>query len=281
MREYANFARTVRLLASFPFERKDPARFYVPLAEDTVHLMQLWSQPPTDDYHPIVVDVGAGPGYFSQVFSQHGYRYISVDPQAGDFSQPEYIAAEHDARVTSEKRTIEPTHVRSSGYELPFADNSCDIVLSSNVAEHVEFPWTMGREMLRVLKPGGVLFYSYTVWFGPFGGHEMGLWHYLGGKYAANRYTRIHGSPPKNLFGTSLFRVDARDGIRWSREINSTGEYTVHRVFPRYHPWWAWWIVRIPVLREWGTSNLMMVIEKKSQSNGEEESHSHKNLPSL
>ena len=32
---------------------------------------------------------------------------------------------------------------------------------------------------------------SYTVWLGPFGGHEMGLTHYLGGRRAARQ--RIHG----------------------------------------------------------------------------------------
>ena len=34
--------------------------------------------------------------------------------------------------------------------------------------------------MLRVTRPGGLAILSYTVWLGPFGGHEMGLTHYLG-----------------------------------------------------------------------------------------------------
>ena len=58
---------------------------------------------------------------------------------------------------------------------LPFADNSVDICLSSNVAEHVPRPWELGGEMLRVTRPGGLVVLSYTVWLGPFGGHEMGL----------------------------------------------------------------------------------------------------------
>ena len=78
---------------------------------------------------------------------------------------------------------------------LPFADASVDICLSSNVAEHVPQPWRLGREMLRVTKPGGLAVLSYTVWLGPFGGHETGLWHYLGGARAAARYARKHGHP--------------------------------------------------------------------------------------
>ena len=68
------------------------------------------------------------------------------------------------------------TYVRASGTALPFADASVDICLSSNVAEHVPQPWRLGREMLRVTKPGGLVMLSYTVWLGPFGGHEMGLY---------------------------------------------------------------------------------------------------------
>ena len=96
---------------------------------------------------------------------------------------------------------------------LPFADASVDICLSSNVAEHVVQPWRLGAEMLRVTRPGGLAILSYTVWLGPFGGHEMGLAHYLGGARAAARYTRKHGHRPKNDYGSSLFAVSAADGL--------------------------------------------------------------------
>ena len=68
--------------------------------------------------------------------------------------------------------------------------------------------------MLRVTRPGGLVVLSYTVWLGPFGGHEMGLTHYLGGARAAERYTRKHGHRPKNDYGSSLFAVSAADGLR-------------------------------------------------------------------
>ncbi len=49
------------------------------------------------------------------------------------------------------------TFVRASGMALPFADDSVDICLSSNVAEHLPRPWQLGSEMLRVTKPGGLV----------------------------------------------------------------------------------------------------------------------------
>ena len=75
-----------------------------------------------------------------------------------------------------------------------------------------------GREMLRVTRPGGLAVLSYTVWLGPFGGHEMGLSHYLGGARAAERYTRKHGHRPKNDYGSSLFAVSVSDGLRLGGE---------------------------------------------------------------
>ena len=138
---------------------------------------------------------------------------------------------------------------------LPFADGSVDVCLSSNVAEHVPEPWRLGEEMLRVTRPGGLAILSYTVWLGPFGGHEMGLTHYLGGRRAADRYTRRHGHRPKNDYGSSLFAVSAAAGLDWAR-----GTGTLVAAFPRYHPRWAWGLVKLPGLREFAVSNLVLVL---------------------
>jgi len=43
-------------------------------------------------------------------------------------------------------------------YELPFPDNSADIVVCSSVFEHSEFFWELYVEILRILKPRGVLY---------------------------------------------------------------------------------------------------------------------------
>src|SRR5699024_7856181 len=111
--------------------------------------------------------------------------------------------------------------VRGSGMDLPFLDEIFDVVYSSNVAEHVDKPWRMGEEMLRVARPGGVVILSYTIWLGPFGGHETGLWeHYVGGHFARRRYEHKHGHPPKNVFGESLFNVSCAEGLTWGREVD-------------------------------------------------------------
>jgi ubiquinone/menaquinone biosynthesis C-methylase UbiE len=41
---------------------------------------------------------------------------------------------------------------------LPFKDNSFDVILSLAVLEHVKNPWIHANEMIRVLKPGGIIY---------------------------------------------------------------------------------------------------------------------------
>lgn len=162
----ATLARSVRLLSEFRHEQSDPARFYGALADDTTAMVNdLWgSRAPGT-----LLDVGGGPGYFATAFTDAGWRYVGVEPDPGEMHAAGRAAAGGPG-----------SFVRASGLALPFADASVDVCLSSNVAEHVAQPWQLGAEMLRVTRPGGLAILSYTVWLGPFGGHETGLWHYLG-----------------------------------------------------------------------------------------------------
>ena len=64
----------------------------------------------------------------------------------------------------------------------------------------------MADEMVRVTRPGGLIFLSYTLWWGPWGGHETSPWHYLGGGRAARRYERRLGHRPKNVYGDITLR---------------------------------------------------------------------------
>jgi SAM-dependent methyltransferase len=243
----ATLRRSVRLLSAFRYEQPDPGRFYGALATDTVALVSdLWrSAHGESPAGRTLLDVGGGPGYFAAAFADAGIRYIGVEPDPSEM----HAAGPSFASATD-------TFVRASGMALPFADDSVDICLSSNVAEHVPRPWQLGAEMLRVTRPGGLAVLSYTVWLGPFGGHEMGLTHYLGGARAAARYTRQHDHRAKNYYGSSLFAVSAADGLKWA-----AGTGALVAAFPRYHPRWAWRLTAVPVLREFLVSNLVLVLQ--------------------
>ncbi len=242
----ATLRRSVGLLGSFRFEQTAPDRFYGGLAEDTVELVGDLYRGLTGDglSGTTVVDVGGGPGYFADAFAGAGSRYVPIEPDPSEM---------HAAglRVGGS--------IRGSGLALPLRTGSVDVCLSSNVAEHVPRPWVMGDEMLRVTRPGGLTVLSYTLWWGPFGGHETGPWHAFGGEYAARRYTRKHGHEPKNRYGRSLFAVGCAEGLEWAR---STPHGELVAAFPRYHPRWAWWLVDVPVVREFLVSNLVLVLRR-------------------
>ncbi|MFT4085601.1 MAG: class I SAM-dependent methyltransferase [Gordonia sp. (in: high G+C Gram-positive bacteria)] len=237
----ATLRRSARLFREFRYEQPDPDRFYSALADDTAEMVGDLCPTLAD---AVVLDVGGGPGFFADAFTRRGARYLSVEPDAGEM---------HSAGL--DHRTC----VRAQGEHLPFATGSVDLCYSSNVAEHTPTPWEMADEMVRVTRPGGIVILSYTLWWGPFGGHEMGLTHYLGGRRAARMYTRRHGHPPKNLFGTSLFPITAAAGLRWARHADAD----LLAAFPRYLPRWAWPVVRVPGLREFAATNLVMVLQKR------------------
>ncbi|AXT86776.1 SAM-dependent methyltransferase [Aeromicrobium sp. A1-2] len=211
------------------------------LAQDSVD--QIGSYQELDGRR--VMDVGGGPGYFANAFRAAGATYGSLDADLGELSG---------------LGDPEPGTVLGSGMQLPFRDESFDVTYSSNVLEHVSQPWTMADEMVRVTKPGGLVFLSYTLWFGPWGGHETAPWHFLGGHRAARRYEAKHGHEPKNLFGTSLFVITAGGGIAWA---GRQADADIVAVIPRYLPRWSWWVLKVPGLRELVTWNLAIVLRKR------------------
>lgn len=244
---FATLARSWKLLRSFRHEQPEPAKFYGPLAEDTAGLVSavLADISGRTLAGQTVLDVGGGPGYFADAFAARRARYVGLEPDVGEM-------AAAGIRLS--------TSVRGDGAHLPFRSGAFDVVYSSNVAEHVPDFRALGEEMIRVTRPGGLVILSYTVWLGPFGGHETGLWqHYVGGEFARRRYERTHGHPPKNVWGESLFDVSCADGLAWAASLEARGLASVELCFPRYHPSWAWWMVRVPVLREFLVSNLVVV----------------------
>ena len=242
----ATLSRSLRLLRAFSYEQFRPRIFYSMLARDTRSLLDALSHDLSFSPAPSlrgasVLDVGGGPGYFADAFSD--CFYVGLEPNISEMSA---------AGISGFGS------VRGDGTALPFTNDSFDVVYSSNVAEHIPNWQSMGDEMLRVAKRGGLVVLSYTVWLGPFGGHETGLWqHYVGGEYARRRYAKVHGHDPKNRFGESLFAVSAREGLAWAE---ATGQLVA--AFPRYHPRWAWWVTRVPVAREFAVSNLVLVLRK-------------------
>jgi SAM-dependent methyltransferase len=228
-------ARSVRLFRSFLTEQTDPRGFYGLIADDAVDLVTEH----VDLLGATVADFGGGPGFYSEAFRAAGARTILVD-------------ADLDEIRLHGRRT--PGSVVGLAQQAPLADGAVDVAFSSNLLEHV-------RDLGAVVRPGGVAVLSYTIWLGPWGGHETSPWHLLGGHRAARRYERKVGHPPKNVFGTSMFPASVADGQRW---LASRADLEVLDLRPRYLPSWSSFLLRIPVLRELVTWNLWIVVRKRA-----------------
>ena len=238
---HATLSRSIRLFRAFLREQSDPDHFYSILATDSVQQLRGY----VDLRGKQVLDVGGGPGYFADAFRAAGARYFGVDPDVGELS-----ARGEPARGM----------VRASGTALPVRTGAVDVCYSSNVLEHVAAPWRMAEEMVRVTRPGGTIFLSFTPWLSPWGGHETAPWHYLGGHRARRRYAARTGRPPKNVYGESLFAVRVTEALRWARGCRHA---TLVDALPRYHPRWAKPMVHVPGVREVGLWNLALVLRRR------------------
>jgi SAM-dependent methyltransferase len=229
--------RSWRLFSAFRVEQTDPHRFYDLLARDSAELIAR--------HHELsgatLLDVGAGPAEFADTFRERGAHYVAVD---------------YDETVAS----VASGGLVGDAHRLPVRTGSVDVTFSSNLVEHVQEPWTVADEMVRVTRPGGVMFLSYTNWLSPWGGHETSPFHWISGPYAVRRYTRKHGHPPKNRIGENLFAVSVAWGLRWAA---AHPDVQVVELRPRYLPRWTRLVLRIPALRELVTWNLLIILRRR------------------
>ncbi|MFL6238772.1 MAG: class I SAM-dependent methyltransferase [Actinomycetes bacterium] len=240
----ADVRRTVGLARAFRHAQDDPDRFYSELAADAVAQVAVYA----DLGGALVADIGGGPGYYRTEFLARGARYLVVDP---------------DLRELSARGTVPPDVVIGDGMRLPVRSASVDVAFSSNALEHVPDPVRFADEMVRVTRPGGLIFLSYTNWLSPNGGHETGPYHLVvGGRLAAERYARRNGHRPKNDLGRTLFRLSAAKMLTWANTRECEGAVAVVDRRPRYHPQWARWVINVPGVREVATWNVLLVLRR-------------------
>jgi SAM-dependent methyltransferase len=104
--------------------------------------------------HPISTDssvLEVGSGAHGLIFFFDATRKVGVDPLADHY------------------RTLFPAWQRRAetiaafGEKLPLPDSSFDVVLCDNVVDHAENPRRIVEELARVLKPGGLLYFSVNI----------------------------------------------------------------------------------------------------------------------
>jgi len=101
-----------------------------------------------------VLDVGSGFGRHVYECARRGARVVALDHAADEVLETRNtLAAMVDAGEITADRLIGV--LRGDARSLPFANDTFDVVITSEVLEHIQDDVAAIAEMVRVLKPGG------------------------------------------------------------------------------------------------------------------------------
>jgi SAM-dependent methyltransferase len=150
--------------------------------------------------NPIILDIGCGTGATAKLLNGHG-QVVGVD-----FSQL--------ALQACEKRGIENL-VKGSATSIPLADGSVDLIVATDILEHLDRDDAALIEFQRVLKKGGMAIISVPAYEFLWSDHDEALMHrrrytasMLGNRIrAAGLGLRYHGYALSLLFPLALMRL--------------------------------------------------------------------------
>jgi ubiquinone/menaquinone biosynthesis C-methylase UbiE len=95
-----------------------------------------------------VLDVGCGPGHVTRAFARRGHSVTGVDRCRSLLRIARRSASREELSIRFEHSPVE---------KLPFPDASFDCAFTTGVIYWVEKPLETLREMVRVLRPGGMI----------------------------------------------------------------------------------------------------------------------------
>lgn len=131
-----------------------------------------------------------------------------------------------------------------------------DLVICSNVLEHLARPEKLLDACADLLRPGGLFYLSWTNWLSPWGGHDFAPFHYFGPRLGPKLWDRWVKRPRQlkpfeNLYPTHIGAT--------LRSIRRRPALRILRAAPRYYPELAF-LLRVPVLREFAAWNCAVLI---------------------
>jgi 2-polyprenyl-3-methyl-5-hydroxy-6-metoxy-1,4-benzoquinol methylase len=188
------------------------------------------------------LDLGCGHGIFGAELMKRGCSVTFADEE--NTLLPEVASAPY------RKINIDRDDLGTLG--------TFDLVVCSNVLEHLALPEQFLRSVHAVINQKGILYLSWTNWLSPWGGHEFSPFHYLGPKRGhlifdkLRRRGRKH-TPFENLFPTYIGSI--------IRQIRANPNLQIVRIAPRYYTELSF-LAHLPLLREFLTWNCAVLIRR-------------------
>ena len=96
-----------------------------------------------------ILDVGCGDGVFSIELAKRGYDIVGMDLSANSINYAKYFSKRSEVKID---------FLVGDACHFPFANESFDIILCSEVLEHIKDDEDVIKEISRVTKAGGFLF---------------------------------------------------------------------------------------------------------------------------
>lgn len=230
----------IHKLIAHHLAHKDDSAFYTLQALDAIRWIERSGVVLSDRTEAL--DLGAGHGVFGAELRKRGCRVTFADES--NLLLPE-LRSERFLQIN-----LDVDDVRSLG--------TYDLVICSNVLEHLSRPFEFIGSIPHLLNPGGHFFLSWTNWLSPWGGHEFSPFHYFGSKRGHLIYDKLTGrrrlhTPFVNLFPTYIGRT--------LRKIRMHPQLRLVRAAPRYYPEFSF-LVRVPLVREFLTWNCSLLLKR-------------------
>lgn len=192
------------------------------------------------------IDLGCGHGVFGSELAREGCAVTYSDEQ----------------NFLVESLRTEPFRAFNIDRQNLAELGKFDLVICSNVLEHLSRPKPFLASLHESLKPGGFFYLSWTNWLSPWGGHEFSPFHYFGPRIGHKIFDRITGKKRKHTPFQNLFPTSIGETLRLLRE---NPRIEIQAVAPRYYPELAP-VTQIPVLREFVTWNCALLLRRRSSS---------------
>jgi len=220
---------------------RDDADFYVLQARDALQ----WIDRQGIAIRPgvRVLDLGCGHGILGREFGARGCEVTYAD--AANYLLPElrqqrFIQCDLDTDDYS----------RLGEY---------DLVICSNVLEHLAKPRRFLDQAQVLVSPGGHFYLSWTNWLSPWGGHDFSPFHYLGARRGVALWSRLTGRASDHTMFVNLFPTYIGEVLGW---VKSHPEFELVRAAPRYYPELAL-LLKLPLLREFLTWNCALLLRRR------------------